>query len=451
MTAGVDIGTSSVKVMEADGSGVIKKVRVPYEKEGMEGFIAAIKKAFSMLDGKYTSVAFSSQTGTFVADGEKIFPWHSPAGAKELKRVRESFLSEEFISEIMMDHPDISSYPLPRLLYIKEHYPEVKRVCQLKDEIIFLLTGSYVTDNFTWRGLAGKNGYSDKLLAFSGVDKHTLPALKTPFDSAGKVTEEGERLFGIRRGTEVFNGMNDYYAGLLGMGVTEKETVFDVTGTSEHIGCVTDSLTNKGSVSSPYFDLFVNYSVTASSGAALSFGNRFFPHKVNISDAIGNRAPIFLPYLNGMRTPDNDPDARGMFFGISKNTGKNEMAYSVIEGAAFSAYSAFRTLGECDGSAVLTSGGGAENTVYNRLKASLFNKAFVPLSESDTSALGACMTALTAQGVFSDTASAARILCRYKEAVQPEKIPGLNERYELFLKLYEDNRKNFYNFGRLAL
>ena len=126
------------------------------------------------------------------------------------------------------------------------------------------------------------------------------------------------------------------------------------------------------------------------------------------------------------------------------------MAYSVVEGAAFSAYSAFLTLGGCEGDLVLTSGGGTKNKTYNTLKASLFGKAFVPLLESDTSALGACITAMTAQGTFKSAGEAALSLCRYGEAEKPREILGLKKRFELFLKLYETNKENFIDFGRLV-
>ena len=91
-----------------------------------------------------------------------------------------------------------------------------------------------------------------------------------------------------------------------------------------------------------------------------------------------------------------------------------------------------------------------KNKTYNTLKASLFGKAFVPLLESDTSALGACITAMTAQGTFKSTGEAAASLCRYGEAEKPREILGLKKRFELFLKLYETNKENFIDFGRLV-
>lgn len=450
MTAGIDIGTSSVKVMLADENGAQKKVRVPYEKQGMEGFLEAIKKAFSMLDGEYDSVSLSSQTGTYVLDGETIIPWHGTQGSEEISEARGFLSGEEFMNEIDMPHPEIVSYPLPRLLYIQKHFRNVGCVCQLKDEIIRVLTGEYVTDRYTWRGLAGKNGYSDKLLRFAKVDKSALPKIKSPFDLAGIVTKSAEEKTGIKQGTKVYLGLNDYFAGLLGMGITESGVLFDITGTSEHIGAAVSEISaDEVLAASPYFEACVRYGVTASSGAALSFGqNHFKTENIDVQKAIKNNAPIFLPYLKGMRMPEKNGAARGVFFGISSDTTDEDLMYSVIEGAAFSAYSVYKLLGNVEGE-VLTAGGAAKEPCYNKLKASLFGRDFITLEENDTSALGACMVALVADGTFKNIAEAADAMCRRSGITRAEKTNGLFERYELFSKLYETNKENFNEFGRL--
>ena len=44
---------------------------------------------------------------------------------------------------------------------------------------------------------------------------------------------------------------------------------------------------------------------------------------------------LFLPYLSGERTPHNDPDARGVFFGLSHDTDRATLARAVLEGVAF--------------------------------------------------------------------------------------------------------------------
>lgn len=450
MIAGIDLGTSSVKVMLASADGVHEKVRVPYEKGGVSGFSHAIKKAFSLLSGSYDAVALSSQTGTYVINSEDLISWQDKAGTDEIEAVRAAFSREEFIKEIGMAHPGIVSYPVPRLLYIKKHCENVKRVCQLKDEIIKRLTGEYVTDYYTWRGLARDTGYSKKLIDYAKADEGLLPLLCSPFDEAGMVTDVGAAEFGIRPGTKVYIGLNDYYAGLIGMGVTESGAFFDITGTSEHIGVISDGIKScDNMVSSPYFDKYVTYGVTASSGGALSFGGKSFGADGEICAHIKNKAPIFLPYLKGMRMPEVNGSARGVFFGISEKTTAEDMAYAVKEGVAFSVYTVYSLLGEGEAVDVLTAGGAALDGVYTKIKASLFKRNFVTLKENDTSALGACMTALVARGEFKSLKEASGALVIKDKCVKSAEIPLLRERYGLFSRLYNSNKANFEEFGRL--
>ena len=44
---------------------------------------------------------------------------------------------------------------------------------------------------------------------------------------------------------------------------------------------------------------------------------------------------IFLPYLSGERTPHNDPNAKGVFFGMTHSTTKADLALAVLEGVSF--------------------------------------------------------------------------------------------------------------------
>lgn len=43
-------------------------------------------------------------------------------------------------------------------------------------------------------------------------------------------------------------------------------------------------------------------------------------------------APFFLPYLSGERTPHNDPDARGIFWGMTHASLRAQLGYAVLEG-----------------------------------------------------------------------------------------------------------------------
>lgn len=49
----------------------------------------------------------------------------------------------------------------------------------------------------------------------------------------------------------------------------------------------------------------------------------------------GSNGVIFTPWLHGNRCPFEDPNARGMFFNISLETGKTELIRAVTEGVCF--------------------------------------------------------------------------------------------------------------------
>jgi xylulokinase len=42
--------------------------------------------------------------------------------------------------------------------------------------------------------------------------------------------------------------------------------------------------------------------------------------------------PLFLPYLNGERTPHNNPHAQAVFFGMNASTGRADLVNATLEG-----------------------------------------------------------------------------------------------------------------------
>lgn len=454
MIAGIDLGTSSVKVLLTDNGKTVSKIKKSYAENSVRAWSDAVIEALRELQGdKVDALSLSSQVGTYIVNDSDIISWQDAVGKEETARIKAHFSADELVKEISMPHPDIVSYPMPRLLYIKEHY-DIKKVCQPKEMIIEMLTGEFVSDKYSWRGLANleRGEYSQRMLDFLGVDKDVLPVLKSPFDMAGTVTAAAAELTGIRQGTPVYVGCNDYYAGLLGMGIVKSGMAFDITGTSEHVGYTTSVLDKETKmVCGPYFAENVHYGVTASCGASLDYGiENFGFDSINVEKSLAKGAPIFLPYLKGERAPIWDSYARGMFFGISTDTNKSDMAYSVLEGVAFSAYHVYESLNIAEApKEVITAGGAAKDETFNMLKASLFGVPVVQLEENDTSGYGACMIGAVATGIYTDIVSAAGAMCRVKSRTEPRLIPQLRARYELYKKLYESNRENFINFGQL--
>ena len=341
---GIDLGPSAVKLLLATPAGRCRHVKCDYEKADISGWCEALKEAAAMLKEQdaleeLCGIALSSQVGTYITDTGEILSWESAAGKEELCEIKAAVTDKQWTEQIGMVHPDLVSYPLPRLLYIKRHFPQCRAVMMPKELLLYELTGNLITDPFSWRGLCDpdKKAYSYSLLEKFGIDL-SLPPLGLPTDCAGCVNEAAAQKYGLPVGTPVYIGCNDFYAGLLGMGVLEEDSVFELSGTSEHLGIITAERMEGAFVSGRYFNGFASYGGTKSSGACCNFAIRNFGiDKLDMRNMFSD-APVFLPYLNGERAPIYDENAKGVFFGINAKTSSDDMAYAVLEGVVFSLY-----------------------------------------------------------------------------------------------------------------
>ncbi len=453
---GIDLGTSSVKVILKHRDGARTKTREAYEENTPAGWWKAVRKAMAGFDlTDLSGIGLSGQVGTYLADRQAVAGWSGREGERELQRIKGLCSKELFLREISMPHPDMISYPLPRLLYLRERLPEVQKVCQPKDFLYEMLTGVCVTDQYSWRGLVNQTSgrYSRKLLDLAGFPEHKLPELAGVLEAPGRTRQIPLEKGMLPEGIPVFVGMNDFYASLLGMGVLKPGELFDVTGTSEHLGAVVPDIDRDTKlVSSPYFHENVHYGVTASAGTSLDYGRRVFGFgDVDPGSCLENHPPIFLPYLNGERAPVWDVDARGMFFGIHGSCSEQDMAYAVMEGVAFSLYHIYEQMGMPQAEAVRVSGGAASNRVLNQIKAELFGLPVLVPEETDTSALGACMAAATGLGWSEDLETAAADFCSIQRSIEPHGRykDVLRRRYEVYKELYPAVKNQYKHFGRI--
>lgn len=438
---GIDIGTSSVKVLCKYKDGSCEKAKARYDEISPDGWYRAVLKALSELDtSSAAAIGLSSQVGTYIINENEVINWNDAVGADELKEIKGIYNSKEFISEISMPHPDITSYPIPRLKYIQKRWGDGAAVCQPKDLIGKMLTGSYATDKYSWRGLANTEtgAYSDCFLKEVGSPE--LPRVIDCTAKLGVVSEEACKLTGLPQNTPVYIGLNDFFASLLGMGISGVGDMFDITGTSEHLGIITDALVaDTKMVSGPYIRDFVHYGVTASSGASLDFGIRNFGlDKLTLNESLVREAPVFTPYLCGERAPIFDSNATGMFFGINAECTREHLAYSVLEGVVFSIYHIYESIGFPAARTLKISGGAAQNSILNFLKAEMLNIPAIILEEGDTSALGASMVAAIGNHTYSDTESAIEHFCGIKQTVEPtgRLRPLMLKRFEIYKELY---------------
>jgi xylulokinase len=99
------------------------------------------------------------------------------------------------------------------------------------------------------------------------------------------------------------------------------------------------------------------------------------------------RSEIFLPYLSGERTPHNNPNAQGVFFGLTHDTHSASLVRAVLEGVAFALADGAEALLEAgvDLQRLSVIGGGSRSSYWARLLAAALR---LPLDYRTGSELG---------------------------------------------------------------
>lgn len=163
----------------------------------------------------------------------------------------------------------------------------------------------------------------------------------------------------------------------------------------------------------------------------------------------GSDGLIFLPYLNGARSPENDPHARAIFFGISLDHDKAHFVRAVMEGVIYSLmhnYETIRAVTHSDTRAMVASGGGAKGDLLLQMQADAFDRPIYTTQESEQSCVGAAVTAALCAGAYASYAEACRELVKFRATVvEPiaQNTRVYREQFETYKELYARNRTLF--------
>uniref|UniRef100_A0AC35EUA0 Carbohydrate kinase FGGY C-terminal domain-containing protein n=1 Tax=Panagrolaimus sp. PS1159 TaxID=55785 RepID=A0AC35EUA0_9BILA len=150
-------------------------------------------------------------------------------------------------------------------------------------------------------------------------------------------------------------------------------------------------------------------------------------------------APLFLPYLSGERTPHNDPEAKGLFFGITHDSNRAVLGYSVLEGVTMGLMDGNDLLDKCGTKAKTLSllGGGARSSFWAQLIADAINVKIQRHKNSNAGgALGAARLGwLAAGGDSKDVLQKLPLQDEFLPNQERHKI--LKKRFEKFRQLYQ--------------
>lgn len=436
-TIGIDIGTSAVKVAVVGLDGrVLAEATRPYPTRAphpgwaeqspeawWKAACASVREAAEHADARIVGVGLSGQLNGIVlldADGVVLgdaMIWldiRATAEAEAIKRKYGALLHERAATDLT------PIAVLAKLAWLARHdaarLGRARRVLLVKDYLLWRLTGVMATDpsDATSTGMMDVNtvAWIPELCAAAGIDPAMLPRIVPSMAVAGRVTAEAAAATGLAEGLPVVPGAGDVAALAVGCGVSEQGILGVTLGTAGHVVLAVDATAPFESAGGMWRIAHADpnraiwLGLVMSGGLSLSWLHRVlsaaapglaFEAMAALAEQVppGARGVSFVPFLEGSATPHGEPQARGVFGGLSSSTSAGEMVQAVMEGVAFNVLQCVE-LFEARGATITEvrlAEGGARVDRWCQILADVLQRPIVRLSHLNTSSLGAALMA----------------------------------------------------------
>ncbi len=168
---------------------------------------------------------------------------------------------------------------------------------------------------------------------------------------------------------------------------------------------------------------------------------------------VGANRLLYLPYLMGERTPHLDPDARGVFFGLSAIHTRRDMLRAVMEGVAYSLRDCVEVFREMNVnvSDMMACGGGGSSPLWRSMLADLYNCDVKTAASKEGPALGAAILASVGAGLYSSVPEACKAIVKTDKIQSPvhENVPEYEKYYQLYKDIYPALKAQFAKLAAL--
>lgn len=396
----------------------------------------------------------------------KAIIWCDQRSFAECEQIT-SIIGRERLIEITAN-PALTGFTASKVMWVKNNEPQVfekvKKILLPKDYIRFKLTGEFATEVSDASGMQfmdiSNRKWSKEVLDKLGIDISLLGELYESQEVSGKVHGTAAQLTGLKEGTPVVGGAGDQAAGAVGNGIVRDGVISSTIGTSGVVFAFSKdvSIDPKGRVHT-FCHAVPNtwhiMGVTQGAGLSLKwFRDNFCIEEKRTAELMGIdpyvlmdqeaekvnagcSGLIYLPYLMGERTPHLDPDAKGVFFGLSAKHEKQDMLRSVMEGVVFSLKDCLEIIRELgvDISEVRASGGGGKSKLWRQMQADVFGTEITTINSSEGGALGVAILAGVGTGVYKSVEAACDAVIKVKTRQAADM--AVNARYQKFYGVYK--------------
>ena len=480
---GIDVGTTGCKVLLIDVAGSVVAdetreypVSMPrplWSEQNPDDWWEAVSAGITLVlhaagaeADQIAGVGLTGQMhGLVLLDehGEVLRPcilWNDQRTAEQCAAITETVGAQRSLE--LTGNPVLTGFTAPKLLWVRQHEPETYRrighVLLPKDYIRYRLTGEFFSEVSDASGTSmfdvGKRQWSDEMLAALDVPRAWLPEVTESPVASAKVNMAAAKATGLSAGTPVVGGGGDQAAQAVGTGIIDEGVVSATLGTSGVVFAASDSyrVEPEGRLHAFCHAVPGKWHLM---GVMLSAAGSFRWYRDTLGEAEVRRAKrenrdpydllteaaadvppgceglLFLPYLTGERTPHPDPNARGVFFGLTLRHRKAHLTRAVLEGVTYGLRDSLELMRDLGLAVkqVRASGGGARSKLWRQMLADVFNTPIVTVNVTQGAAYGAALLAGVGVGAYADVNAACETAVRVTGQKEPGRAAAIYEDY----------------------
>jgi xylulokinase len=409
MFIGVDLGTSGIKVVLVDARGKVlasqtEKLSVArpkplWSEQDPESWWQALDRAMQALSTQHDlhqveAIGLSGQMhgATLLDSSHRVLRpailWNDGRSAEQCRELEQKVPDSRRITGNLM----MPGFTAPKLLWVQQNEPDIfKKIAKVllpKDYLRWRLSGDFASDlsdasGTLWLDVAQRD-WSDEMLSACDLTREQMPDLYEGSAFTGRLNSELATRWQMNA-VPLAAGAGDNAAGAVGVGMTEPGQGMLSLGTSGVYFVVSDGyLSNPERAVHSFCHALPQrwhlMSVILSAASCLDWaaaltGCDDVPQLLAEAERASNEAPAlwFLPYLSGERTPHNNPNAKGCFFGFTHQHGRPELARAVLEGVGFALAQGMDAVHDCGVTpdSIMLIGGGARSAAWRQMLADI--------------------------------------------------------------------------------
>lgn len=489
---GIDIGTSSCKVVAVDPDGAVlatacRSYPLFSEHPGWceqdpedwwQAADACVREVTAALPGRgseVVAIGLSGQMHGLVAldaDGAVIrraILWNDQRCEQECLRITREVGGLDAVLKATANRL-ITGFTAGKIVWLREHEPTAfARVAHLlnpKDYLRWRMNGRFVTDVSEASGTGlfdvARREWSQTMVDAVGIERAVLPTVVESTEPTGVLLPELARAWNLGPAVQVYGGGGDAVIQTTSMGILRPGDIGITLGTAGIVAAASEFCPQNpaGTVqvscyNRPGYWQVMGVSLSGAGGlqwladvlrelpGAEELG---FAELIELAEGVepGAGGAMFLPYLAGERAPHYAPSASAAWIGLNRTHGLGHLVRAVIEGVLLNmreTMTTFAALGiPC--TRIVASGGATRDPFWLQTIADIFGSEVVTMAGSrEGGAYGAALVAGVGAGTWTTLEDAFDRCLHETSTHTPDPEAG-----ELYARLFAVHRTLFGRF-----